>query len=605
MANDFYNHGGYPATGSLGASASARAEFDAIMAGFDKLPVLAGAGLRLVRVNAGATALESTNAIDSVSIGQTTPAAGAFTTLGFNAGSVGSPGLYVNGDPNTGLYSPGADQLVAVTAGVARWTVGASGNHALAAPSGGVALTVNGVAGATGAISVTDGTVTSVWQPNNTSIAHIGTTSNHAFNVMTNNATRLAIAAAGNITVNAPSSGTALTVTGLTTANTALNVEAATAGAIITARVSNTSNTASSDARLLALVAGSSGGDAYLEWQVAGIQGYVMGIDNSDSDSLVIAVDGVPGTNNVLRITPQRNVTVFAPTSGIPLLVNDVSGNAQGTIKGFCNSVGGTVFSYMQNTDNTNSASAAAGLYEVGGPSAGDPYLRFTVVSGSQWAAGLDNSDADAFKISNNPTLGTNDRLRLSTGGVLSLPAAGATFDFSDTGATVQQINSYNSTGLEIVTRSASAFVKLYSANATLALQLTSSQQVDISAGSGKLLVGGHITRFESAEQTTPSSTFTDLNVSHGGSRVPDLFTVHLRCKTAELGYAVGDVVDLTSDIDGTTEQVCNAYANTSVVGATLQRGTSGPPAIRHKTTGTLTAVTAANWRVVFKCHWL
>lgn len=110
------------------------------------------------------------------------------------------------------LYQGMNANIEVYTNAIKRLILAAAGNLTVNAPSSGVALTVNGVTGATGAITVTDGTVTSVWQPNNTSIAHIGTTSNHAFNVMTNNATKLSIAAAGNVTINAPSSGDALTV---------------------------------------------------------------------------------------------------------------------------------------------------------------------------------------------------------------------------------------------------------------------------------------------------------------------------------------------------------------------------------------------------------
>jgi hypothetical protein len=48
--------------------------------------------------------------------------------LGIIAGSAGSPGLYFSGDTNTGLYSPGADQLAISTNGTGRLFVDASGN---------------------------------------------------------------------------------------------------------------------------------------------------------------------------------------------------------------------------------------------------------------------------------------------------------------------------------------------------------------------------------------------------------------------------------------------------------------------------------------------
>jgi hypothetical protein len=48
--------------------------------------------------------------------------------LGIIAGSAGSPGLYFSGDPNTGLYSPGADQVAISTNGTGRLFVDASGS---------------------------------------------------------------------------------------------------------------------------------------------------------------------------------------------------------------------------------------------------------------------------------------------------------------------------------------------------------------------------------------------------------------------------------------------------------------------------------------------
>jgi hypothetical protein len=48
--------------------------------------------------------------------------------LGIIAGSAASPGLYFSGDTNTGIYSPGADQVAISTNGTGRLFVDASGN---------------------------------------------------------------------------------------------------------------------------------------------------------------------------------------------------------------------------------------------------------------------------------------------------------------------------------------------------------------------------------------------------------------------------------------------------------------------------------------------
>ena len=83
MPNDFYSATGTPAQGSAGASAPMRAEFNAIVAAFDKLPTLAGNAGRVVTVNAGATALTVSNALTIV--GSDVTVGGAMTAASFNA----------------------------------------------------------------------------------------------------------------------------------------------------------------------------------------------------------------------------------------------------------------------------------------------------------------------------------------------------------------------------------------------------------------------------------------------------------------------------------------------------------------------------------------
>jgi len=84
MANDFYNHGTYPTPNSAGASASMRAELDAISAGFNKLPTLAGNGYKVVGVNAAGTALEADAKLMNVDFSTTNVAAGAVGRLTWN-----------------------------------------------------------------------------------------------------------------------------------------------------------------------------------------------------------------------------------------------------------------------------------------------------------------------------------------------------------------------------------------------------------------------------------------------------------------------------------------------------------------------------------------
>lgn len=125
---------------------------------------------------------------------------------------------------------------------------------------------------------------------------------------------------------------------------------------------------------------------------------------------------------------------------------------------------------------------------------------------------------------------------------------------------------------------------------------------VDVS-GAGALRINGLISRFVSAEQACPAATGT-LSVAHGGTRVPDVLYAVLRCKTAELGYAVGDEVQLLNQSQNIARDSLIG-ANATNVFARFEMSGAMTPAIRNFSSGAWTAVTAANWRVVFKAHWL
>jgi hypothetical protein len=78
------------------------------------------------------------------------------------AGAVGAPSVTISGDPNTGLWSPGADILAVSTGGVERLRVDASGNLGLGNTAPGQRLDVTGNIKLSGAIyegvfTITDG----------------------------------------------------------------------------------------------------------------------------------------------------------------------------------------------------------------------------------------------------------------------------------------------------------------------------------------------------------------------------------------------------------------------------------------------------------------
>lgn len=79
MPNDFFTASSVPGTSAALSSATMRAEFDAIEAGFDKMPTLTGNGNKAVVVNAAGTALSVTAAALALAVALTTAGSGGIT----------------------------------------------------------------------------------------------------------------------------------------------------------------------------------------------------------------------------------------------------------------------------------------------------------------------------------------------------------------------------------------------------------------------------------------------------------------------------------------------------------------------------------------------
>jgi len=96
-------------------------------------------------------------------------------------------------------------------------------------------------------------------------------------------------------------SGTGVPSLGLTVANN-FSYTSTTAGTARVLTVSNTDNTnAASNARLQLTTGGASSGDAVATFTVTGVTNWTLGVDNSDSDSLVISASTTLGITNVMR----------------------------------------------------------------------------------------------------------------------------------------------------------------------------------------------------------------------------------------------------------------------------------------------------------------
>lgn len=114
--------------------------------------------------------------------------------------------------------------------------------------------------------------------------------------------------------IDTSGSGSTLTV-GMATpyADGDFEFRSAVSGATRTLSVTNTSNTASSQATMLTSVAGTSSGDAWHQWNIGTTRSFSLGIDNSD-------------TNDSLKFTTDSDGTVD-PSSGTYLgAINPTSG---------------------------------------------------------------------------------------------------------------------------------------------------------------------------------------------------------------------------------------------------------------------------------------
>lgn len=73
--------------------------------------------------------------------------------------------------------------------------------------------------------------------------------------------------------------------------------------------VQNGSNTASSAAKIISSVAGTSGGDATFQSVVTGAQTWTWGADNDDSDSWILAASSALGTTNTIHVDTSGAAT--------------------------------------------------------------------------------------------------------------------------------------------------------------------------------------------------------------------------------------------------------------------------------------------------------
>ncbi len=220
--------------------------------------------------------------------------------------------------------------------------------------------------------------------------------------------------------------------------------------------VYNSDNLNDRHAIIATRVAGESSGDPYISWDIAGIGGWSMGIDNSDNDKFKIGSNsGDPGTGTTVTIDRSNGnvgVGTISPTQKLEVIGNVaatkfigdgselinlpapaelgfLNGNvgigtntptAKLSIKASDNSRADSNGILVYNSDNLNDRHAIIAT-RVAGESSGDPYISWDIAGIGGWSMGIDNSDNDKFKIGSNsgdPGTGTTVTIDRSNGNV-------------------------------------------------------------------------------------------------------------------------------------------------------------------------------------------
>jgi len=182
--------------------------------------------------------------------------------------------------------------------------------------------------------------------------------------------------------------------------------ERAEVGGTVIAHVWNDDNTnTASHAKLFIQSGGTSAGDAFIHFKIAGSTDWSVGIDNSVNDQYRITPNAAVGGGSVGYWSIDTSNSILHEHPG----------------------AGSTCYLDMYASDNTNSLSNSFIRLRTGGSSAGDPAINFLVQGATNFIIGIDNSDSDKFKIAgNNIFNGSNEFVVITTGGQHLVPNGSA-----------------------------------------------------------------------------------------------------------------------------------------------------------------------------------
>jgi len=203
---------------------------------------------------------------------------------------------------------------------------------------------------------------------------------------------------------------------------------------------------------------------------------------------------------------------------------------------------GGGVIAEFRSTGNSHS------IIDLRSDGTGDPKIFFDLNGATPFAIGVDNSDGDKFKISNNYNLGTNDRLTIDSAGNINIGSSLMVGSTSAPTAKLQaQVN--NTATVEQIATDSNAVLLLENTNAsgTAGIRLRGGN------GAGVLMYGENNStdKFYLAPRNAVEKAFTLDHVGNG---------VFAGTVTANAGVVVDNIT-----IDGNDISTTNSNGNLTI----------------------------------------
>lgn len=175
-------------------------------------------------------------------------------------------------------------------------------------------------------------------------------------------------------------------------------------------------------------------GDSMVNFNLAGIVPFSIGVDNSDGDRFKISGHYNLGSTDRLSINSGGDCSWYNAAGSAVKMTWDATnerlgiGTAVPTSVLHCSSTSSTIT--CQSTGDSDS------IVDIRADGTGDSKIFFDLAGATPFAIGVDNSDGDKFKISGHYNLGTNDRLTVTSAGLIGLGTAAPTNLLSLTPAT-------------------------------------------------------------------------------------------------------------------------------------------------------------------------